>query len=192
MIKFIINHSNRLLQVRYQFHMQIYRYNKKKSDITKLCRTFADSEGDLQNSERLSIATLRRRFRYYKRPAIGATNDGVRIGAKTINDPEVDRDNLNSLLYSVSAGMAKERTVHACPRGLASLRRELREHLFLQTDPIHSFITSRCGRAIERDFENASKFRPSDDPDAAVSLHVNSFRIPMPTSGTMPPYILRD
>lgn len=68
----------------------------------------------LQNSERLSIAALRQRFRYYKCPAIGATNDGVRIGAKTINDPEVDRGNLNSLLYSVSAGMAKERTAHAC------------------------------------------------------------------------------
>jgi hypothetical protein len=58
----------------------------------------------LQNSERLSIAALPRRFRYYKRPAIDATNDGVRIGAKTINDPEVDRGNLNSLLYSASAG----------------------------------------------------------------------------------------
>jgi len=39
----------------------------------------------LQNSERLSIAALRQRFRYYKCPAIGAMNDGVRIGAKMIN-----------------------------------------------------------------------------------------------------------
>lgn len=58
--------------------------------------------------------------------------------------------------------------------------------------PIQFARSLRQDRAIERDFENASKFRPSDDPDAAVSLHVNSFRIPVPTSGTMPPYILRD
>lgn len=37
-------------------------------------------------------------------------NDAVRIGAKTINDPEMEnQDNLNSLLYSVSIRMAKER-----------------------------------------------------------------------------------
>lgn len=120
----------------------VYRLFEKilvfRNHVTNL-RTSVDSECDLQNSERLSIAALRRRFRYYKRPTIGATNDGVRIGAKTINDPEVDRGNLNSLLYSASAGMAKERTLARDSRGLArSGRRELREHLFLQIDPIRS------------------------------------------------------
>lgn len=132
----------------------------KKSGIAKLCRTFADGEDGLQNSERLSIAALRR-FRYYKRLAIGATNDGVRIGAKTINDPEVDRGNLNSLLYSVSTGMAKERTAHACPRGLASLWCELREHLFPQTNLIRSLRQDaiKWSNVISK---NASKFRPSE------------------------------
>lgn len=43
----------------------------------------------------------------------GGGGGGVRIGAKTIDDPEMDRGNLNSLLYSVSGGMVKERTAHA-------------------------------------------------------------------------------
>lgn len=86
-----------------------------------------DTECDLQNSERLSIGALRRRFRYYKRPAISVTNDGVRIGAKTINDPKVDREAILIHFYiPCLPGMAKERTVHARPRGLTrSSRREL-------------------------------------------------------------------
>lgn len=80
-----------------------------------------------------SIVTSRQHF--YSRFAIDATNDGVRIGAKTINDPEMDnQDNLNSFLCSVSIRMAKERTAHAYrdSRDLTrSSWRELRKLLFL-------------------------------------------------------------
>jgi len=97
---------------------------------------------------------------------------------------------------SMFAGMTKERTAHAClwfERSLArSSRYKLREHLFLQTDPICLLILQQDIKSDQTSLENISKFQRNDDSDAAVSPHVNSFCIPVSTSGTMPPYILRD
>lgn len=193
MIKFIINHSNRLLQVRYQFHMQIYRYNFLKN------LTLQNYVVHLLTAK----AACKTRKDYWSLRCGGAfaiTNVLRSVPRTTACELAQRRSTIRRWIEIILIHFYIPCLPGWRKRERSTLAREVSqvydanygEHLFLQTDPIRSFITSRCGRAIERDFENASKFRPSDDPDAAVSLHVNSFRIPVPTSGTMPPYILRD